>query len=467
MKQVALAVCLTIPLSFPSIAGSISTQMDNAFNSMVNTTTPKAYNTARRGVLSGGGVFVRNDIKRTNLVSMTPPSFSAGCGGIDLHGGSFSYINADQFIQTFQAIGSNAVGYGVKLALQSACPTCENIMTSLQKTAEFMNKMNVDSCQAAQGLVNAGVQLSAGLNADNIAKTASVASGGFSDISEAMNFLNTDGKTAASKFKSDNPTQYKEAITKNIAWGAFVQNNVKSAYPSGDNTLLELFMSITGSVIVKDEGGNDEPVRTIKLAGHQVSLEDLMADTSSNPIKIYQCNNYDKDGCLNVNPTPQKSFTDKGMKKRIFDAMAGSNGIIQAYINDAEWSTEAKQALSLSSINSQMCLTKIYEAMSNSKDNEAAALSIADACSARMSLEITYSMVIGFIRSVETMIKNPDPKFKNTAAIEEMQVVLTESRQRYMEEYSVLSEKYSVNNIMKIIENAQFTSGDARGMARR
>lgn len=467
MNKVTLAVCLAFPLSFPTLAGSISTQMDNAFNSMVNTTTPKMYNTARRGVLSGGGVFVRNDIKRTNLASMTAPSFSAGCGGIDLHGGSFSFLNADQYIQTFQAIGSNAIGYGVKLALQSACPTCENIMTSLQKTAEFVNKMNIDSCQAAQGIVDAGVQLSAGLNADNAAKTANVAAGGFSDISEAMNWLNTDGETATNKLKSDNPSKYKEAITKNIAWGAFVQNNVKSAYPSGDNTLLELFMSITGSVIIKDDGGSDQPVRTIKLAGHQVSLEDLMADTTSSPIKIYQCDTYDKDGCLNVNPNPQKSFNDKGMKQRIFDAMAGTDGIIQAYANDVDWSTEAKKALSLSSINAQMCLTKIYEAMSNSKDNEASAISIADACSARMSLEMTFSMVIGFIRSVETMIKNPDPKFTNTAALEEMQLVLEESRKRYMEEYSVLSEKYSVNNIIKIIENAQFTGGDARGITRR
>ena len=74
-------------------ANSLNTQMDNAFNSLSNVTSPGAYNTARRGVFSGGQVYVKFPTKRVNIVSAEAPKITAGCGGIDLYGGSFSFIN--------------------------------------------------------------------------------------------------------------------------------------------------------------------------------------------------------------------------------------------------------------------------------------------------------------------------------------------------------------------------------------
>ena len=462
---------LSLAISFNVNAG-MADQMDSAFNSMVNTTTPKAYDTARRGVVSGGGVFIRNETKRVNLTSATAPSMSAGCGGISLHGGSFSFINADQFIQTFQAIGSNAIGYGVKLALQSSCASCESVMTALEKSAEFMNKLNIDTCQAATGLVEAGAALSSELTTENKAKAKEMVRGGFSDISEAMGVLSTEGKSATTTMKENDPDAFKEAITKNIAWGTFKQANISSVYSSSD-TFTQLLMSITGTVTVAPKGSDPEAgVKTKTFKGHQVKLKDLIADTSSSPVKIYKCNTYDKDGCLEIS---QMDFNDQGMVNRIDEALIGSNGMIQSLKNDAEWGESAKKALGFKTLMGTYCSQKIYAVMSNSQDGEPIANTIAAQCSARMSVEITYAMVIGFIDAVENAINNyesqkgttsEDGDFDNGPALTEMKAVLRDSRKSYHNEYVELLATYPSDSIILQVEALNLNAGHIGGMVK-
>ena len=75
-------------------------------------------------------------------------------GGIDLFGGSFSFINKAQFVALLQNIGANAVGYAFKLALQSISPDIDKLLTELQDQINKINTMNINSCEAAQSLVN-------------------------------------------------------------------------------------------------------------------------------------------------------------------------------------------------------------------------------------------------------------------------------------------------------------------------
>lgn len=86
-------------------------QMDDMFGSMLNFNNPTAYQGQRRGVLSGGSLYLRNRIMNPNLITLTPPSWKGGCGGIDLYAGSFSFISADEFMQLLRAVAANAPGY--------------------------------------------------------------------------------------------------------------------------------------------------------------------------------------------------------------------------------------------------------------------------------------------------------------------------------------------------------------------
>ncbi len=54
-------------------------------------------------------------------------------------------------------IGSNALGYGFKLSIQNLCPTCDDVMQALAATAQQVNRLNMDSCETAKGLVNAAL----------------------------------------------------------------------------------------------------------------------------------------------------------------------------------------------------------------------------------------------------------------------------------------------------------------------
>lgn len=133
-------------------------EMGRLFDALVNVTQPTAHLGQRRGVLSAGSVVTRHRLMDPSLVSFVPPSFEAGCGGIDLFGGSFSFINLEQFTQLLRAIASNAAGYAFQLALTTMAPSAAEVIEQLQKKVQQLNQLFGSSCQLAQGLVNDTVE---------------------------------------------------------------------------------------------------------------------------------------------------------------------------------------------------------------------------------------------------------------------------------------------------------------------
>ncbi len=129
---------------------SLQLEMNQLFGSMTNTTAPGVFESQRRGVISGGSVVVRNRIMIENLVSMVPPSFQAGCGGIDMFAGSLSFVNADQFVRLLRSVAANAKGYAFQLALSAMCEKCSQHMETLQKKIQQLNEYFGNSCQMAQ-----------------------------------------------------------------------------------------------------------------------------------------------------------------------------------------------------------------------------------------------------------------------------------------------------------------------------
>ena len=95
--------------------------MTNTFDTMMNYTNPTAHLGQRRGVVTDGSLSARNRIATESLWHFVPPSYSAGCGGIDLFAGSFSFISAEQFQNLMRAIAANAAGYAFEVALGAMC----------------------------------------------------------------------------------------------------------------------------------------------------------------------------------------------------------------------------------------------------------------------------------------------------------------------------------------------------------
>jgi conjugative transfer pilus assembly protein TraH len=451
-------IALTLPTS--SYADSLKEQMDNAFGSLSNTTTPKAYDTARRGVLTGGQVFVKVPTKRVNVFSATAPRISAGCGGIDLYGGSFSYINADQLIQTFQAIGTNALGYGVKLAIASACPTCEQIMTSLEKTAQAINKLNLDSCQAAQGLVNATIEQATTQSADSAIKNEGVEKGIFTDLNNAWTWANDESSSATNQVTNTDASA-KELINANIAWKAFKENNIQTAF-GGDDKFLEMLMTMTGTAIISNPSTEpDSDPKLITYAGGNISLKDLIEGGDSNIIKTWKCDTDSASGCLGMTSELSQEFTDEGLKSRIYSAFTSSTGLINAYRSNSEWSDEAKSVLGYRTVTADLCRAKIYNGVNHNAD-DVQLNGIATICASRMAVEVAYAQVDQYINTAISMVESSTFPEGLTQAKASAVKIFKDSRRAYKAEYEVLDSQVNFLVVKAVLDSIDFSDGQSK-----
>src|SRR5699024_8110800 len=124
-------------------------QMETMFNAMTNVTDPTISMDQRRGVITGGRFSLRTEAMNVEILSIIPPSYQAGCGGIDLFGGSFSFISLDRFIQLLRSIAANAPAYAFRMAMQAMCPSCDQIMQEMQSIIQKLNGLTVSACQQA------------------------------------------------------------------------------------------------------------------------------------------------------------------------------------------------------------------------------------------------------------------------------------------------------------------------------
>lgn len=62
------------------------------------------------GYYSLGNVWTRFPQKTTNIANLQLLRARAGCGGIDIFAGSFSFINASEIVALLKAVANNAVG---------------------------------------------------------------------------------------------------------------------------------------------------------------------------------------------------------------------------------------------------------------------------------------------------------------------------------------------------------------------
>jgi conjugative transfer pilus assembly protein TraH len=293
LKRFATAATAAIFVATPVHAASMRDIFDS-INAYGNTSAPGAFQGQTMNLYTGGSLFLRMPRKTYNLASVSAPSWSAGCGGIDLFAGAFSFINKEQFVALLRNIGSNALGYAFKLAIQNLCPTCDNVMQALEQTARAMNNLNVNSCEMAEGLVNAALPDTVRKSEANLAKTTGAFTNQFTDAldswakvfgsqTQARSTI-TQAVAAAPEIKNKDPQG-------NVAWRAL------TSLSGLDNATRELYMSLIGTVIFKDDA---EPRY---IPGREITLEILVGkpDEDNVSIPVWRCTDgHNVDQCLNV-----------------------------------------------------------------------------------------------------------------------------------------------------------------------
>lgn len=305
-------------LSPTSGAAGLQSKMDSVFNEMSNVSRPGVFETQRRGVLSGGSYYVRNPIMNTELVSLQMPSFKAGCGGIDLFGGSFSFINADQFIQLLRTIASNAKGYAFQIALDIACPSCMQWINNAQATIQKLNQMFGNSCQLAQGIVS-DVATAMGSKRDYQYSLKSNLEGLKDDFfSSWSQYDGTDTKKDVDAHASE---ATKQKLMGNLVWKSLYDAHVKAwIVDSGsEKEEYELLMSFSGTIIIpksEEDPTNSGNTTNPKFYAPTLSFRDLV---EGGTVNVYNCRD---DQCMKVD---MKKIHIVGMAKRIYELLTGEN----------------------------------------------------------------------------------------------------------------------------------------------
>ncbi len=315
----ALVGTLVITSSVPPASADLAGKLESMLGSNVQINSAGTLSTSRRGGFYGGSVYVRGKVMNVNVINFTPPSFAAGCGGIDLFGGSFSMINKEQFVALLRSIAQNAAGYAFHLALKNICEQCSTIITGLQRAIQEMNQFTGNSCQLAKGIVNSGIEALEisdvkGMQGTTIQSGFQDAWNGFwGSLSTTVNNLNTTG--------SDGTNAY-ENFEGNVVWEAMRKSGVAGWFnASGDNDLLEALMTLTGTIVlsgpVNDTTGNPSRKITPAISGGMLSVRDLIYGNPN--ATMLRCSNRTR--CLDMSKT---TFNLRGIQYELSEAIVGS-----------------------------------------------------------------------------------------------------------------------------------------------
>lgn len=291
----------------PASAG----ELDDFFNDVGaygNVTGSAAYRGQAMNYYTPGSLFMRVPNKTYQLASFTPPSVRAGCGGISLYGGAFSYINKDAFINMLRNIGQNTMGVAFDMALKTLCPVCSDVMNGMETIARHINSLNINSCQAATKLVNAtadGLQAIRSYVATNWAREGGIAS----DENEArLQTQGDDGATAdvVANAMANDPSACSRMPCGNLVWRALKKIPMQRGSQALDDLQRQVIMSLTGTVIYRGMGTvNPRPdVRGATLTSVEdfIGKPDLTGPADNTSMVVFMCDTLAADGCLN--PTP-------------------------------------------------------------------------------------------------------------------------------------------------------------------
>jgi conjugative transfer pilus assembly protein TraH len=292
-KAITIAVGFAV---FAQSAGAGDAGMQQLFDDIGaygNVTGPGAYHAQGMNIVTGGNLFMRVPPKNYNLVQAQLPSLKMGCGGIDLFAGSFSFITKDQLVSMLKNIGSSAVAYAFKLALDSISPQINKTLTELQQTVQDLNQMNINSCEAGEALAY-GTQGDWQRTSQYFAKVSGPITGLFSDHSEAREEVQGDNSKVNSTLSAVTDPKMVDTINPgNVAWRAL------SKLPGLDEEDKQILMALSGTVIIPSE----QPADTAPLYKEPkaITIHQFIRGNDNGKLPVYKCfDSADASKCLTL-----------------------------------------------------------------------------------------------------------------------------------------------------------------------
>jgi conjugative transfer pilus assembly protein TraH len=445
LKSGLLAASVSVAvLMAPAANASLAQELNSMFSEMSNHTAPGVHQSQRRGVVFGGRMTTKNRIINQNVVSFIPPHIKAGCGGIDMFGGSFSFINSEQLVQLMRAVAQNAIGYAFQLALDAVCAPCSKHIAFLQDTISKLNQHLGNSCQLAQGLVDTGLRALTETQRKDEENKAT-------DTGVSTDSLWSRIKESAKNLKKDKPAEYQKLIG-NVTWNELQKNRVSNWFRHGDTDLMEAMLSVAGSIIVGDlidvpnpspgsEGGKTNKITT--LDGYVLTLQELaFGSDSGRVVRLYDCSS-NRTSCAGSDgatpPTIKEVHNFEGVEMKIRNALLGTasnTGLIAKY---------ARPELAISarfSSAEEAFLAGLPAGLGGMLRNlaplsEDSARQFVEQNSAVIAVEMTYELVNELLRAVTVAVASSDSAYAAKAS-----EVFRDSGQRLINERMVLVQRF-------------------------
>ncbi len=328
MKKIVTCLMFVIAASFmqTSQSAGLTSNLNSMFSNM---TAPDVISNQFRGAVSGGGAYARFPIGSLQPIAISAPRFSAGCGGIDLYLGSFSYITADKLVQFIRQVAQNAAPLAFKMAIEAAFPQLSGVLDKFQSIAQQMNDLNKNSCQMAHGLVDAIKDPQGAFDSLTNAVDTQIANvkGWFSDSSAATEDISANPSgisTMAASQKNPDGTPINQLG--NLTWNVILN---KSSYAWALNIFdtetdsKQYVMALIGTRVIQPGASTSDQNKTTDypVRAHLTDLFNPPTDSSSNySIPTYVCDN--TTDCLNPTTDVVKS---SGIRGYVVKQMYGSD----------------------------------------------------------------------------------------------------------------------------------------------
>lgn len=335
--KIKLSIIFT-SLCFMSV--SHAAWMEDFYNSAgaaSNVTVPQAISSQSVVGYTGGGLVWRVPNKNFSPFQITPPSLKGGCGGIDLYLGSYSFPNKDAFIQALRNYGQAAIGYFFTLALKTMAPEIESALAYINKIAQDINGLTMNSCSAAKATVGflgdamfgmnsreaSGSMRAKGTTTDEFSGMKAIQDGNYMTVLNEI-YDSTFGKSKSALTAADAGKAIPAEV--NIVHFALKNQNIDITEDEE-----QLIMSLVGPSLIirsaKDSDGQDAPINTGE--GPSIEFKEIVG-LSANPednvqLTVYECDR--EADCLqptrqNVSVAPFTKIVESVIKK-VRDGVSG------------------------------------------------------------------------------------------------------------------------------------------------
>lgn len=385
-------LAISKPIQAKSVADSMESFWEDAGGAYSNGTDAQSYQIQGAGYYTGGGFKGRAKVMDVHPLTITPPGIRAGCGGIDIYTGSFSYANSDQYLALLKAIPSNALGFAFNLALETMSPAIKGTMDQIQSVLDKINNMNINSCDMGKALVG-GLAGAVGKQ-EEYCKTTANSQGWATDFARSKYECGTGGKSSDYIKQASSVHGDKRPVDINVAWEVLKKSQIVNS--GSEDNLAEFVQALTGTIIIKaPSNDNDGPEISYK-PNILVNEDTIKALLDGGQVQILSCD--EKDKCLNP---IEKNITlpaDKAFRKKVIDIL---NEISDRIVTKQAFASKHKDLINSTSI-------PIYKAIlvrqTYFKSSSAIGVNL-NLYSSLISIDLLYNYLDQILRQVEEQAK--------------------------------------------------------------